>query len=150
MNVHRKGTDDAIRLRLKLAQESTETLQGMLMARDPSRLTRYSHDAKTRNAIEAVLRTRRLLAPSQTPEPQMNAGALFTQAADKLIEKQQRINTLEAALKESRRIASDVAQYHNDAPCKKECVGDFREALSKISYVCSNALSQPTPSSETP
>lgn len=62
MNVHRKGTDDAIHLRLKLSRKTTEELVAMLGARDPERPARYSHDRKTRKAIETVLRVRGQLA----------------------------------------------------------------------------------------
>jgi hypothetical protein len=62
MNVHRKGWDDAIKLRLRMGQRTTDELLAMLGARDPESPRRYSHDKKTRNAIEAVLRFRGALA----------------------------------------------------------------------------------------
>lgn len=61
MLVHRKGTDDAIMLRLRMNELPTDKLLGMYCARDPQRKTRYAHDAKTRKAIAVVLRVRKVL-----------------------------------------------------------------------------------------
>lgn len=58
MQVHRKGTNDAIALRLQLTQKTSDQLWLIMGARDPGRPSRYQHDAKTRNAAAAVLRVR--------------------------------------------------------------------------------------------
>ncbi len=58
MNVHRKGWNDLIKLRLKLSRETTEVLQQMLLRRDPANTRRFLFDKKTRDAAYVVLRVR--------------------------------------------------------------------------------------------
>lgn len=66
MQCNRKGWNDTIKLRLSLSGKSDEELLGMYAARDPADTRRFSHDAKTRKAIDAVLVARRVLSPPLT------------------------------------------------------------------------------------
>lgn len=61
MKVHRKGTDDAIKLRLALNEKTTDELQQILLRRDPANTRRFLHSVKMRNAATAVLKVRRQL-----------------------------------------------------------------------------------------